>query len=283
MTIALGIIADDGVVIAADRQETDGDQKKDNRKIDSLWAIPVGALVVAGAGDGPYIDSMTTRLQYCFGEEASDPSIDVEEMTMKFRASHSAFYSEAVLPFAGYQPYERPDYELLFGCSIGARHLLWYSHKLTLNQAQGFRAVGVGASTAESLLKKFYVLRLPLKIVISLAAFVVYQVKNSVEGCGFETDILFTKVGIPPCHVSPLAVKQMEEAFAKYRLLERDELYKCIGGGIMPKNRDARGWNKFRRDLKKPFDSFYEGFDEVYPRNPPEPTQSTSQKSEPEP
>lgn len=121
MTIAIGLIAKDGVVIAADRQETEGDQKKDQRKIDTLWAGGIGSLVVAGAGNGPYIDSMTTKLQYAFGSQVWKWS-DHEAMTEKFRASHAAFYSDAVLPFAGYQPYERPDYELLFGCSIVAKH-----------------------------------------------------------------------------------------------------------------------------------------------------------------
>lgn len=276
MTIALGLIAEDGVVIAADRQETEGDQKKEQGKIESLWAMTVGSLLVSGAGNGPYIDSMSKRLQTCFGGEGWE-WCEVDEITERFKAVHSTFYSESVLPFSGYQPYERPDYELLFGCSIGNHaHLLWYSHKLTLNRVQEFRAVGVGASTAESLLAKFYARRLPLKVAISLAVYVVYQVKNSVEGCGFATDVMFTQIGSPPSRLAESAVQEMESAFAKYRLVERDELYRCIGGGMIPKNRNVKAWNKLRRDLRKPFDSFYEAFDEqVRP--------STSRKSEPEP
>lgn len=280
MTIALGLIAKDGVVIAADRQETEGEQKKEQRKIDSLWAMGIGSLVVSGAGNGPYIDSMTTKLQVCFGSKKWEWGDDAE-MTEIFRAAHASFYSEAVLPFAGYQPYERPDYELLFGCSIEEeRHLLWYSHKLTLNRVQGYRAVGIGASTEESLLKKFYITGLPLKVAITLAAFVVHQVKNSVEGCGFETDVLFTKLKTPPCRVSAPTLHEMDEAFANFRLLERDDLYSCIGGGVVPQNRKAREWNKFRRDLRKTFDDFYEGFDVLYRYDS---KQSTAQKSEPEP
>src|SRR5208282_1604269 len=201
LTIALGLIADDGVVIAADRQETEGEQKKEQRKIDSVWAMTIGSLLVAGAGTGPYIDSMTPRLNLAFGSKRWKWE-EVEDMTEEFREINSAFYSEAVLPFAAYQPYERPDYELLFGCSTEDRHLLWYSHKLALNRAEGYRAVGVGAATAESLLRKFYVSRLPLKVAVSLAAFVVYEVKNSVDRCGFDTDIMFTESGKPPSRVT---------------------------------------------------------------------------------
>jgi hypothetical protein len=280
MTIALGLIADDGVVIAADRQETEGERKKDERKVGSLWAPGIGSFIVSGAGNGPYIDSMITRLHVCFGAKVWKWG-DAEEMTGSFKDSHSKFYSDSVLPFAGYQPYERPDYELLFGCSIKDRHLLWYSHKLTLNRVEGYRAVGIGASTAESLLKKFYVARLPLRVAISLAAFVVYEVKNSVEGCGFGTDVMFTEYGTPPSSITPQMMMQMETAFSQFRLLERDDLYKCIGGKLVPKNRDAKGWNKLRRDLRKTFDSFYERFDTKPPFK--ESTLSNSQTSEPEP
>ena len=263
MTIAIGLIANDGVVIAADRQETEGDQKKEQRKIDTLWAGGIGSLVVSGAGNGPYIDSMTMRLQRAFASKVGTRS-DNEEMTENFRATHAAFYTAAVLPFAGYQPYERPDYELLFGCSTVAKHhFLWYSQNLTLNRVHGYRAVGVGASTAESLLKKFYVARLPLKVAISLAAYVVYQVKNSVEGCGFGTDVLFTQAHTPPCRVSGQTLKEMEDAFAKFRFIERDDLFKMIGGGIVPENRNVKEWSKFRRDLRETFDGFCKGFDEV--------------------
>jgi hypothetical protein len=261
LTIALGMIADDGIVIAADRQETEGDRKKDERKVGTLWAPGIGSLLVSGAGNGPYIDSMITRLQVCFGGKVWQWG-DAEEMTSDFRETNSAFYSDAVLPFANYQPYERPDYELLFGCSIKDRHLLWYSHKLTVNRAEGLRAVGIGASTAESLLKKFYVTRLPLKVAISLAAYVVFEVKRSVEGCGFETDVMFTHGGhVPPASIPAPLLKEMEDAFAQFRLLERDDLYRTIGGGVVPKNRNAKAWNKVRRDLRKTFDRFYEAFD----------------------
>jgi hypothetical protein len=280
MTIALGLIADDGVVIAADRQETLGEQKTDQRKIESLWAMPVGSLLVSGAGNGPYLDSMTQRLYRCFGVDGLEWD-EADDMTEKFRQTHAAFYSEAVLPFSGYQPYERPDYELLFGCSVGnSAHFLWYSHKLALNRVQGYRAVGIGQATAEAMLKKFYVTRLPLKVAISLAAYVVYQVKNSVEGCGFETDVMFTQIGTPPCRVTPETIQGMDKSFAEYRLIERDDLYNCIGGGVIPKNRDVKGWNKLRRDLKKPFDTFCEEFDKIYYRKP---TPSASQTPEPEP
>ncbi len=48
MTIALGLIAKDGMVIAADKQETEGERKKDQRKIDlgfGLVTRPINAIL----------------------------------------------------------------------------------------------------------------------------------------------------------------------------------------------------------------------------------------------
>ncbi len=278
MTIALGLIADTGIVLAADQQETEGEQKKNEHKVASSWVIDGGAFLVSGAGNGPYIDSVSKQLESCFVALVNppDPVPEEYELRQKFAEVHRAFYSETVLPFSGYQPYERPDYELLFGCSMKNRHFLGVSHKLIVDRVDGYRAVGIGASTAESLLKKFYARRLPLKVAISLAAFVVYQVKNSVEGCGFGTDLHFSRDDVPQ-HVAPQEIRKMEDAFANFRLIERDNLYQCIGGGVIPPNRDTKGWSKFRRELRKPFDAFYKWFDAQPTRKP-----SASQKSEPE-
>ena len=278
MTVALGMIAADGIVIAADRQETEGDSKRSQNKIESLWVVPGGSFIVSGAGTSSYLDSMATRLKHCFGESEEEEWESLESdstMTERFRQVHAAFYSESVLPFAGYQQHERPDYELLFGCSVKKKHLLWYSDKLVLNQVRSpFRAVGIGANAAEALLKKFYVLRLPLKVAVSLAAFVIYQVKNSVEGCGFETDVTFTQENLPPRRVSAQAIKEMEDSFDRYRLIERDQLYQCIGGGLVPMDRKAKNWKKLLRDLSKPFQGLYKAMDEHRPKP------SASQKSE---
>ena len=84
MTIALGLIARDGVVIAADRQSTEGEHKKAQRKIESLWALQVGALLVSGAGTASYIETMTERLRFCFGTTQSKDSS--KGMTDEFRS-----------------------------------------------------------------------------------------------------------------------------------------------------------------------------------------------------
>jgi 20S proteasome alpha/beta subunit len=54
MTIVLGILSSDGVVLAADREEEDGYLKNDRGKILNVFRgiQPVGSIAVSGAGDG---------------------------------------------------------------------------------------------------------------------------------------------------------------------------------------------------------------------------------------
>src|SRR5262245_4072305 len=69
MTIALVIRALDGFVVAADRQETAGDQKHEQGKVTSIWkANPPACLVVTGAGDGLYLDCISARLKESFSK-----------------------------------------------------------------------------------------------------------------------------------------------------------------------------------------------------------------------
>lgn len=68
MTIALGIIAPDGIVVAADRQAAAGYQKADEGKLRLVWhADLAGSLVTTGAGDSAYLDSIADRPRGWFG------------------------------------------------------------------------------------------------------------------------------------------------------------------------------------------------------------------------
>ena len=74
MTIAVGILASDGVVIAADREEGDGYLKTDTGKVSQTFkgTAPIGSIAITGAGTGPYLDEaasiregLRTRNRHC--------------------------------------------------------------------------------------------------------------------------------------------------------------------------------------------------------------------------
>ncbi len=66
---------------------------------------------------------------------------------------------------------------------------------------------------------------------INLVAFVMYEVKASIEGCGLGTDILYTWQHVPT-YVGDDEVQQMEEAFRDYHRSERENLHHCIASDL---------------------------------------------------
>lgn len=202
MTLALGLLARGGVVIAADREESDGTQKLEQSKIGGVYIGGRGCIAVTGAGNGQYLDSLTESLVEWFSDDKSD--ITGSTFGEDLRRKHYEFYKRCVLPFA---PYEEPvDYELLvcfdsaptrgdiaFAAQIGGipgkAATLWTSHKLSVLKADPYAAVGSGRTLAKSLLAKFWVLSMPLEIAISLAVYVMYQAKRTIKDVGLDTDL----------------------------------------------------------------------------------------------
>ena len=230
MTIALGIRATDGIVVAADRQETVGYQKNDAGKITATSRLnPSGTLIVTGAGNGTYLDAIAQQLQAWFGDDkaAKTPT----EIGCMINDLNRKFYAETVLPFAAYPDHERPEYSLLIGCDVATGLPMFFtSEKLAFKSTPDYDAVGLGAATAKALLSKFYV-RLPVAMAINLAAFVMYEVKASIEGCGLGTDILYT-LGHVMTYLPDDEVQEMEEAFRDYHRSERENLHHCIASDL---------------------------------------------------
>jgi hypothetical protein len=227
VTIALGILTGGGTVIAADRQQTEGAAKSNRGKVSGMWRAGRGAMVISGAGDGPHLDAIAREFRDWFG--ASDSPLKLEDIDAEIRR-HEEFYHRYVLPFSAYSEYERPEYELLIAASpINVRGGLWTSSKLVVNIEDMYAAVGVGATTANALLDKYYVPAMPIEIAVSLAAYVVYQVKQTVDGVGFETD-MFAVVNNVPFVIGPDEISGMETHFRSYEKTERLNLYYYLGG-----------------------------------------------------
>ena len=72
MTIAIGILASDGVIIAADREEGDGYLKTDRGKISQVFRglFPAGSIAVTGAGDAAALDEVSNLITDAFAQSA---------------------------------------------------------------------------------------------------------------------------------------------------------------------------------------------------------------------
>jgi hypothetical protein len=217
MTIALGMLARDGIVMAADTQESAGYWKRDHGKIVALghrasrgrrgrrW----NHCLISGAGSGPHIDGLSKLLQEAFESRPANVEAALRSIVQRF-------YVDQMLPFAAYPLNERPDISLLVACDYRRKTSLWTSQENMFNAAGVYDAVGIGADMALTILGRCY--RLPILDVphsVLLAAYVMAQVKDSIEGCGKATDIYYVRRNASG-YVPRQHTEELERAMGSY-------------------------------------------------------------------
>ncbi len=118
MTICLGMIAQDGIVIAADAEESDAYAKRSQQKI-MTWHtmssggthVPAGC-VTTGAGDAGFIDAFTYDLTKTIGQVK-----DIREFESHLKERLEEFYNKHVLPFSTVN--SDFDFQMLIGVYFG--------------------------------------------------------------------------------------------------------------------------------------------------------------------
>ncbi len=217
MTIALGILAKDGLVIASDRQVGMPEYLKMGRgkiafgKQGAIGQPGGNMLAVTGAGNSHYIEHLQR-------EFVNEPFPATNELQKHFAERIHTFYQDHIIPFSGYASSERPDVSMIVAGRRNGAQVLLSSEKSVVTEHYDCCSVGAGAMYAGILLQRLYA-PLGLTSAIQLAAYVVFQVKEHVDGCGNETDIIFLRDdGIH--WVDREKVTELEGLFREYSHLE---------------------------------------------------------------
>jgi hypothetical protein len=261
MTIALGLLAKDGLVIAADTQETySGLFKMDQGKILGTRLGPadaaLGFVTVTGAGSASHLDSINQEL--CSQvSELTNPSIDKIERTVK--KTIRDFHVEHITPFGAWPEFDRPGCSLVVGAVVGKQCRLWISDKSAVKQAL-YGAVGIGAPHANLMLGRLWRADMSLQVATRLAAYVVFWVKQNVDGCGRDTQIVLHEDSLAwICEVK--RTELMEEQFRRYMELEERATRYMLGmgaetpiGGTEKQQRTSR---VIRAELSHLFKNFH--------------------------
>lgn len=211
MTIALGILAPDGVVIAADTQESwgyFGGAKIRGHKIHSrIVQGQYRSFAATGAGSAGYLESLN--------QELDDNFVDVQDplnIERRFKEKIRKFFAAYVVPMQ--LPVESQPTVVLGASWKGIAPRLWANEQTALFRCKHFIAVGAGRAHASMLLNHL----LPEKTTTTtelaayVAALVIYQVKDYVEGCGMGTHITILKDGNAQ-YVSEAVVGELEHHF----------------------------------------------------------------------
>jgi hypothetical protein len=197
MTIILGMRATDGIVLAADSEETYASggrvqvQKILTQHQLGLETGQIGGMAIAGAGDSDYID--------CIGLELADYFQQTEkslaQLAQGFRQKIKTFYKHHVIPFAQYPAEDRPDFSLLIAVSRGGKHGLWMTNNNTMRPIFDYAADGAGADFASALLNRLWVRGLTTNQAQLIAGYAVFETKNFCQYCGKDTHIVCVRDG----------------------------------------------------------------------------------------
>jgi hypothetical protein len=199
VTIAIGMIGRQAVVLASDTQESAGYFKGNVEKTDSttVWSaseLP-RSFSIAGAGYGPFIDNISPVMSQALQEHGKDP----DKQSGVIEACLSDFYSSHIdLPNVDSGALE---IALLVGTYVPGATRLYKTNRTTATRCHNHAAVGIGETVANRLLAEVHDPLMPIDSMVIAAAYVVWKVNNSVRDCGNDTDITV----ITPTRVVTLA------------------------------------------------------------------------------
>lgn len=238
MTICIGMRATDGLVIAADAQESDTYLKREQGKI-VVWHhvsspenlnIP-STTAFTGAGDAGYIDAFV-------GEFIGRPLANAKNSFKEIIAEKmKRFHDDHVLPLVNAP--NPPAIQILIGAHFETANHLYVTERSTVREALFHAAVGVGAHFALSCMGELPGIQDVRRTEI-LAAYIIALTKDRVEGCGKHTTIVslhdWRQEGtrrIPPTermtYVSKQQVAKWEQTFErKWKPRQRGLLEKLM-------------------------------------------------------
>lgn len=247
MTICIGMLGSDGVVIAADTQETDQYYKREQSKIMSfIGGIQLGsnpspptmALALTGAGRAGYIDA--------FYYEAISKNLfnagTAREVEDHIAKQLQVFHERHIFPLATAS--DSPEIQILIGAYVQWQTFMLVSDGSTLRKGMPYCAVGAGAHFALSLITELWRNQDVAHLEI-LAAYIVGMTKESIESCGKYTQIVSLHGPImkdipgqssqlfpPPqllTNVSYRKIRKWEESFgAKWSIQQRELISRLI-------------------------------------------------------
>jgi ABC-type cobalt transport system substrate-binding protein len=188
VTIAVGFRFHGGLALCADTQETIENTKTWTPKLKFEPSTEAGKdsaddlmLAIAGSGEGPWVDKLTEQIW---------ESISVAETFGG--ACHSAqqaikqTYREYGRIF---QPGFLPGADLIYGIKMQRRSGLFKANGPIVNEVPHYGIIGSGYYMAEFLIKRLHHNLLSGTQAVLLAAYVLFECKEHVEGCGGDSHI----------------------------------------------------------------------------------------------
>jgi 20S proteasome alpha/beta subunit len=229
MTIAIGLLTQDGIILGADSQESYGNDRKTRTGKISLYAsgsaTPDGlgfrSIAVTGAGDSGYLAVVRQRIY-----DALETCSEIEQVQTILEGVIEDFWERHVFIIPQWNEF---DVQLIVAASLHGKRGLWLTYLNTVRRVHSFAAVGTGEEWATSVLRGFVPDLTTERTGAIVAAYAVFAAKEHSKECGKETLI----VSIPQIGLGHLAdmnaIQKIEDCFNRYEWAERARRWRTFG------------------------------------------------------
>jgi hypothetical protein len=146
MTIALGIIAGEGIIVAADSEVSEDMTRISGMKVFPFDDSTGGRIIITGSGNVHYLEKAAWTIGKIFKDHPKDPLDDLEA---PMQAYLETFYETHIIPFT----HDPPDIALVIAAKRGSELRGWSSQLSVLNPwTVPCAAVGIGEIHARAVL-----------------------------------------------------------------------------------------------------------------------------------
>ncbi len=232
MTIALGIVAGDWQILAADTQHSTDSEKLGQGKI-YVRCSPAsdvrerGIIAITGAGDSFLLEALQVELSEAF--LALHRVESMAEVRTVLAKCLKDFYKEhiALTPHLS----ERPEVELIIAARHGVFSQMWVTKRNRIDNVRPPVAVGIGGTYAADLLGQMSLPQQP-ETAMLLAAYVAFLVKKRNLWVGMDTQVVCLEDSIrlfPKHGFSAKVCRELEEMFRLYVGVEARMLHRFFG------------------------------------------------------
>lgn len=251
MTIAVGLVANDGVVLAADAQETEGYFKGFSLKINTamthtgIHAKVKSAIGITGAGPSIHLDAISDEIINRFHDnqhkEINAFQSDLAECVRNFYLRHIAPLPRHI---------DR-DLRLIASVQIEDSFALWTTDATVLKRVIALEAVGTGTPFAKMALESKYICTDTTTAVL-LAILAVSQAKNYDQDCGKGTQLVCLKDNLA-YDVPWYLISEGEKLMREYAGIEQSAFQYALGVKSADANERTRKISRWLRNLRKEF------------------------------
>lgn len=271
VTVVAGFRFKRGVVLCADTQETVGDIYKRHvpklrfeespRAYASLGGSDLAVAFCGATNKGSFVDKLVDRAWIAARNES-----DIDAVCEAIEKSIEETYRH----YGGiYQAGYMPDAELIYGVKMGGQSRLFSANGPESNQQQQYCTGGVGSYLADFLVARMYTEGLTVQQCVILAAYVLFQTKEHVDGCGGKSHIAVLGEDGPSGQVDAQRIeaitKNLEQADLELGPLllascdldigeeefkvQADNVYTFLKSHRDKQKEDFEEWERFRRIL----------------------------------